>query len=642
MATSRDYQREVISSAECWLCVLYRLSSVELRSGSAEVSAAQEVGSAAILGVFGSAEFLDATRSRRSLTSSSLTRTVCPLESVTSAASSILRSTRVKSGLISTRDSAKVTLGRTRTNHSESRCWRVGRRDESRSKCGRFLTPPMLDQDFASCGRATHALESRRKTYPLQQPHKAHDLMKHQQSLSRRDVIRTLGLATAGCLGANPSIRGAQTATSRVDSSDAAESSRPLPEDPVAASHELFERYERRFAKARLQLPHRNPAQAADREAILRAAKECLGIRDQSIPAIKAETVGNVGFDGGRIERLRATSWPGTAASALLYLPASSKAERLPLVVLCCGHGRGGKLSSTYQRMARHLTRRGAMVLCPDNIGQGERQPMGHRKCVAPFACGLSIQGLIVMETLGWIAWARNETRVDPKRVAAIGQSGGGTLTVFLAALCPSLVALSSSGYPCTFDFIARKEKTHCHCNLLPGIVGRLEMWHLLGSFAPRPMFILQGAADPLFPEDLFYHTARKVRHVYQTLGAEQAFLSHVFSGGHSWEVPRYQAVGDFLVGPLGLSEPTDGEDFDETLLTEAGRCWDNWPADAVDTDTLAQQLSGQQMEGQPSLADVFPPHQSPPSLANVTPRGPTSQVFAQYEVFLGSQPRRD
>ena len=63
MATSRDYQREVISSAECWLCVLYRLSSVELRSGSAEVSAAQEVGSAAILGVFGSAEFLDATRS---------------------------------------------------------------------------------------------------------------------------------------------------------------------------------------------------------------------------------------------------------------------------------------------------------------------------------------------------------------------------------------------------------------------------------------------------------------------------------------------------------------------------------------------------------------------------------------------------
>jgi hypothetical protein len=61
MATGRDYQREVIPPAECWLCVLYRLSSVELRSGSAELSAAQEAGSAAILGVFGSAEFFDGT-----------------------------------------------------------------------------------------------------------------------------------------------------------------------------------------------------------------------------------------------------------------------------------------------------------------------------------------------------------------------------------------------------------------------------------------------------------------------------------------------------------------------------------------------------------------------------------------------------
>ena len=59
MATGRDYQREVISSAECWFCVLYRLSGMELRSGSAEISAAQEVGSAVKLGVFGLAEFFD-------------------------------------------------------------------------------------------------------------------------------------------------------------------------------------------------------------------------------------------------------------------------------------------------------------------------------------------------------------------------------------------------------------------------------------------------------------------------------------------------------------------------------------------------------------------------------------------------------
>ena len=466
--------------------------------------------------------------------------------------------------------------------------------------------------------------------------------MKDKQSISRREVFRTVGLASAGCLGGVSSVGAVPPDRRGRGRAEENEVPKPLPNDPATAAHELFDRYERRFAKARLQLPDWKPAQAADRDAIARTVKECLGIRDEWIPTIKVETAGKVDFNGGQIERLRATSWPGTAASALLYIPINSGAGRLPLVVLCCGHGKGGKLSSTYQRMARHLTRRGAMVLCPDNIGQGEREPMGHRACVAPFACGLSVQGLIVMETLGWIAWARTQARVDPKRIAAIGQSGGGTLTVFLAALCPELAALSSSGYPSTFDFVACKEKTHCHCNLLPGVLGRLEMWHLLGSFAPRPMLIFQGSADPLFPVDLFYQTARKVGHVYRLLEAEKTFRSRVFSGGHSWEVPRYQAVGDFLAGPLGLGKPAAGEDLDEPLLEDAGLCREEWPADAVDTDTLAQQLSGRRVEGQPSLADVFLPPELPSTLADIAPRGPTRQVLAQYEVFLGNRQTLD
>jgi dienelactone hydrolase len=428
--------------------------------------------------------------------------------------------------------------------------------------------------------------------------------------------------------GAQPTGRAAEQPLDR-------EPPAPLPSDPADAAHELFERYERRFAEARLRQPDRNPARPADREAITRAAKACLGIRDDWIPTVEAETARTVEFDGGRIELLRATSWPGVRASALLYVPDGAGAQRRPLVVLCCGHGKGGKLSPGYQRMARHLARRGAMVLCPDNIGQGEREPMGHRACVVPFACGLSVQGLIVMETLGWIGWARQQARVDPERLAAIGNSGGGTLTVFLAALCPELAALSSSGYPSTFDFVARKEKRHCHCNVLPGVVGELEMWHLLGSFAPRPMFIFQGSGDNLFPEDLFYHTARKVRHVYRLLGAEKAFHARVFPGAHSWDIPRYRPTGDFLAGPLGLGKPLADEDFDEPVLGEADRCWDKWPADAINADGLAQQLSGRQIEGNPSLAEVFLPREVPDDLANLAPRGPSRQILAQYEAFL-------
>lgn len=436
-------------------------------------------------------------------------------------------------------------------------------------------------------------------------------------TITRRESLKTMGFFASGCL----------LGIARAQSPAAA---------PLFSTHDLFEQYERRFAEARLRMPERNPAVPADREAIARAAKDCLGIRDEWVPKLQAEKVREAAFDGGRIEMLRATSWPGVTATALLYVPAERTDRPLPLVVLCCGHGKGGKLSDGYQRMARHITRRGAMVLCPDNLGQGEREPMGHGDCVKPFACGTSVQGLIVMEALGWVAWALKQPRVNPRRVAAIGNSGGGTLTVFLAALCPELAVLSSSGYPSTFEFVARKEKKHCHCNILPGVVGQLEMWHLLGSFAPRPLFIFQGDGDPLFPPDLFFHTARKVRQVYRARNAEKAFEARVMTGGHSWDAPRNVALGQFLARHLDLKRSVGRESEDEPLLAEKDRCLETWPADALTTDALAEQLTGRRGRDGVHLWDVYPP--SIPRdvpLEDIAPRGSTLQILAQFEAFL-------
>ncbi len=404
----------------------------------------------------------------------------------------------------------------------------------------------------------------------------------------------------------------------------------------LSRAHEAFAHYERRFAEARLRLPVLNPALPSDRKTIADTARACLGIRDAWVPTIHTTVVRETAFDGGRIEWLRSTSWPGVVGTALLYLPAEPIEWPAPLVILACGHGAGGKLAPGYQRMARHVARCGAMVLCPDNLGQGERSPMGHSRCVKPFACGTSVQGLIVLETLGWVAWARSQARVDPQRLAAIGNSGGGTLTLFLAAFCPELAVLSSSGYPSTFEFIAMKEKEHCHCNILPGIVGRLEMWHLLGSFAPRPMFLFQGDLDSFFPTDLFHQTARKVRDVYRSLEAGSSLQTSVFPGQHSWDAERTVALGDFLARHLRLPRTVKDVDMNEQLLSNADRCLATWPAEALDTDRLAEQLTGHRIDGSPALWDVFPPPVPSEALCeNSAGRGATRQILAQYEAFL-------
>ncbi len=448
--------------------------------------------------------------------------------------------------------------------------------------------------------------------------------------MQRRHFLETLGLVGAGCVCSARDSRAAEPGQAK-PSAEA--------DSHADSAHEAFERYERRFAEARLRMPLRDPVRPDDRATIIQVAKQCLGIRDAWIPTIQTTSAGQIEFDGGRIELLRSTSWPGVVGSALLYSPAEPGPGPLPLVTLCCGHGQGGKLTAGYQAMARHLTRRGALVLCPDNIGQGEREPMGHSRCVAPFACGLSVQGLIVMETLGWIAWARQQPNVDARRLAAIGNSGGGTLTVFLAALCPELAVLSSSGYPSTFEFIASKEKQHCHCNLLPGIVGQLEMWHLLGCFAPRPLFIFQGDGDSLIPPDLFYHTARKVRHVYRAANAEKAFQAKVLKGAHSWDAARNVELGKFLAATLKLPKPIPREDPEERLLSAQDTCWKPWPADALDADRLAQQLTGRSVRDGLRLWDIFPPQAlASDARPDESFRGTTQQILAQFEAFLAQR----
>lgn len=402
--------------------------------------------------------------------------------------------------------------------------------------------------------------------------------------------------------------------------------------------YDIFERYERRFAQVLADLPKRLPWTENGRTEIVSQVKQCLGFRENWIPEIRAEAARIKEEDGFRIEFLQASSWPGVAASALLYVPGSETGKPRALVVLCCGHGANGKLTPGYQKMARHLVQRGAMVLCPDNIGQGERVAMGHANVVTPFACGISLQGLIVMETIAWVRWALGDSRVDPVRVGAVGNSGGGTLTLFLGALCPELAVLSSSGYPSTFAHLGYKERKHCHCNILPHVVGELDMWQILGCFAPRPLFIFQGRRDSLFPFDLFMQVSRKVRHVYTCLGVEENFAAEITPGEHSWDDHRCLLLGDFLTRHLDLSGDRVAPPAEDSLLETTDVCWPSWPQDAVTADELACRLTGVRPDPNLKLWDVFPPDVFPSEAETIDDS--MLQLLAQLEAFLRHEER--
>lgn len=400
---------------------------------------------------------------------------------------------------------------------------------------------------------------------------------------------------------------------------------------------ECFSNYEKLLHEKAVSLPWRDFSEENTKKEIVSLVKKSLGVCDEWIPELKVEVVKTIGKSSFKIQLLKAESWTGVSAAANLYVPEIASADnKRPLVIICCGHGKDGKLNTAYQTMAAMLAAQGAVVLVPDNIGQGERVAMGHRDCPMVFACGLSVQGLIVMETIGWLRWAEKLAFVDYSRIGAVGNSGGGTLTMFLCALFPGLSAACPTGYPSTFDFIARKEKRHCDCNIIPGCLGSYEMRDVLGCFAPKPLLISQGAHDNLFPEDVFYSTARKVKDVYIQSGAKDNFDAVSLPGTHPWDSDRQNLIASFFQKVFELAPADDITASD--LLSEDNLVFQNWPEDALTIEQLACALTKNKYPVDCRFEDVFKPAFEPENTQMSHFRSAdVRRIFAQFEAFMGN-----
>ena len=399
----------------------------------------------------------------------------------------------------------------------------------------------------------------------------------------------------------------------------------------------VFDEYERRFAQARCNKKFR-PVHLADvRDEVVKEAKDILSYKDELVPVIDGmEEVSRISYDTYDVIQLRYRTWDNFYGCATLYEPHLE--GKIPLVFLFCGHGAKGRNSEAYLKMGHALASKGVAVFSPENIGQGDRIHQGHRDCIAPFYCGLTLQGLIVMESVAVVRYMSSLSRYDSEKIAACGNSGGGVLTLFMAAFAPEIKVLSSSGYPSEFSHIMLKEKNHCACNLLPGVAKGPEMWEILSTFAPKPILLEQGMYDQLFPLDIAYRNARKVENVYVQLGAKENFNFAATKEIHSWGNEDYEVIGNFLLKNLGVE--WDGKIIDSVTDLDLSEKNVEIPQTSLTTSQLAECLTGIKMSEGTMLSDIFPPVFEgellrKESVADNVCRGDTMTVLAQMESAL-------
>jgi cephalosporin-C deacetylase-like acetyl esterase len=268
---------------------------------------------------------------------------------------------------------------------------------------------------------------------------------------------------------------------------------------------------------------------------------------------------------GYRIEKLVFESRPRLYVTANLYLPAAE--GRRPAILAPLGHSVNGKAWPSYQKLFTNLARKGYVVLAYDPFGQGERiEYPGARPGQSAIGTGGTSEheyagrrlillganfGLFrVWDGIRGIDYLLTRGEVDPERIGCCGQSGGGTLTQFLAALDPRIhAAVVSEGNTENLahaDVEPPGSADDAEQNIVPAVARGIDRADLLYAFAPKPLLMtvtLHDAGHTYSPEYIAssMDLAEEYRRVYGLLGAADrvALQATTVSHGYVFEMRR-------------------------------------------------------------------------------------------------------
>ena len=244
--------------------------------------------------------------------------------------------------------------------------------------------------------------------------------------------------------------------------------------------------------------------------------------------------------DGYRIENVMFQSRPNFWVTASLYVPTGK--GPFPGIISPCGHSSQARLYPPYQYMYLGLVKEGFVVLAYDPIGQGERRYFWNAltkrdEIGGPVTWEHSLPGqllLLIGEDLTqyriWdgmraIDYLLTRPELDAQRIGCCGQSGGGTLTLFIGALDERVkcAAVHEGGthhrWPVEFRPETRLGTGDTEQHFFPAGIYGIDLPDLHIAIAPRPLLATIEHFNPSFDR-----AAKDIKARYELLGAAEKF----------------------------------------------------------------------------------------------------------------------
>ncbi len=244
-----------------------------------------------------------------------------------------------------------------------------------------------------------------------------------------------------------------------------------------------------------------------------------------------------------------------------LWVP-KGKEGKIPMVICLQGHSKGfhislgrpiyptdeASINGGDRDFAVQIIREGYCALaieqrCFGECGGTEKGP----QCSVPTLSALLYGRTTIGERVFDVSRAidlvtKNFDIVDADKIACMGNSGGGTTTIYASAMDERIKVSMPSCSLCTYkDSIGAV--SHCSCNFIPNIALDFDMGDLCGLIAPRKLVAVSGASDGIFPHHGVAECIDVAGTYYRAAGAPDNYAwiegpeGHRFYAALAWPV---------------------------------------------------------------------------------------------------------
>lgn len=269
-----------------------------------------------------------------------------------------------------------------------------------------------------------------------------------------------------------------------------------------------------------------------------RFLSEIGGLPDRS-DAVPFETTGTIDGDGYTIELGVFESLPNVHVTTNCYVPEDDGLH--PGLVFLCGHTETAKAEPFNQKACIELALNGFVVLIIDPIAQGEREQYRDPEtgevivsggggvfahCYAGQQCfyaGGNLARYMIHDARCGVDLLSRRPDVDADRIGAIGTSGGGVQTAYLALVDDRL----TTAVPCCAgtersEWLKTGKRIDAEQAVHGAISHGINYDDFLTALAPRPVCVGAATSDEYFQIEGVHAAVSRTRDIYDLYDARE------------------------------------------------------------------------------------------------------------------------